>query len=47
LSATPLLGIDFQISPGGAWTFADATPFPDLPRGGLALLDAIARALQA
>jgi hypothetical protein len=42
---TPLLGVDF--SAGGEWTFAGATPLPDLRAGGAPLLDALARALRA
>ncbi|HEX2079627.1 MAG TPA: hypothetical protein VHG08_18010 [Longimicrobium sp.] len=41
-----LLGIGFTVDDGGAWTFAGATPLPDLVPGGDALLDAIARALR-
>jgi hypothetical protein len=45
LSATELLGIDLAISPTGLWTFAGASPCPDLRRGGEALLDTLAEAL--
>lgn len=44
---TPLLGVDFVVAPGGGWTFAGATPLPDLRAGGAPLLDALARALRA
>jgi hypothetical protein len=46
LTGTPLLGIDFTVDAGGAWTFSGATPQPDLRLGGNALLDALALALQ-
>jgi hypothetical protein len=46
LAGTSLLGIDFRVDASGAWTFAGATPHPDLRRGGNALLDALASALQ-
>jgi hypothetical protein len=44
---TPLLGVDFVAGPGGSWTFAGATPLPELRAGGAPLLDALARALRA
>lgn len=44
LSQTPLLGIDFAAS-GNTWTFAGATPMPDLRLGGEPLLDALAAEL--
>lgn len=47
LAQTPLLGIDFIASArGAAWTFAGATPMPDLSAGGEPLLAALASALQ-
>jgi hypothetical protein len=46
LTGTSLLGIDFTVDAGGAWTFSGATPQPDLRLGGNALLDALASALQ-
>jgi len=42
-----LLGVDLEPSGAGAWTFAGASPLPDLRQGGEALLDALAAALQA
>jgi hypothetical protein len=46
LSHTALLGIEFTTDPAGPWTFAGATPVPDLRLGGEALLDALASALR-
>lgn len=46
LAGTALLGVDFSDGPGGLWTFAGATPCPDLRQGGEALLDALATILQ-
>ncbi|MCP4428564.1 MAG: hypothetical protein GY803_29110 [Chloroflexi bacterium] len=45
LAQTPLLGIDFAADGQGRWLFAGATPFPDLTRGGEAILDALAATL--
>jgi hypothetical protein len=45
LSKTALLGIKFAIGPYDTWTFAGATPFPDLRLGGQALLDTLAMVL--
>jgi len=45
LSNTALLGIDFAANAEGYWTFASATPLPDLRPGGEALLDALATEL--
>jgi hypothetical protein len=46
LAGTALLGIDFAATPfAGPWTFAGASPFPDLRLGGPALLDALKDAL--
>jgi hypothetical protein len=45
-AGTALLGIEFAPGTGGPWTFAGATPMPDLRRGGETLLDALAYALQ-
>lgn len=43
---TPLLGIELTVGPPqGLWTFAGATPLPDLRLGGEALLDELARQL--
>jgi hypothetical protein len=42
----PLLGVDFVAGPAGSWTFAGATPWPDLRLGGELLLDQLAAALQ-
>jgi hypothetical protein len=47
ISATPLLGVDFIVSPVTGWTFVGATPTPDLISGGAPLLDALADALAA
>ena len=44
LSHTALLGVEFTTSSAGPWTFAGATPMPDLRLGGEALLDALASA---
>jgi hypothetical protein len=43
LAGTELLGFDFA---GEGWTFAGATPWPDLSVGGEALLSALAAALR-
>jgi hypothetical protein len=45
LAGTALLGVEFTMGPDGEWTFAGATPRPDLRLGGEPLLDALARAL--
>ncbi len=45
LSKTALLGIKFAIGPNDTWTFAGATPFPDIRLGGQALLDTFAMVL--
>ena len=46
LSETPLLGIEFALGASREpWTFAGATPVPDLRLGGEALLDALALTL--
>jgi hypothetical protein len=45
LCGTPLLGVDLADGAAGPWTFAGATPLPDLRRGGDALLDALASAM--
>ena len=45
LSNTALLGISLAANPEGYWTFASATPLPDLRQGGGALLDALAAEL--
>lgn len=42
LAQTPLLGVDFAPGAAGSWTFARATPLPDLRLGGQCLLDALA-----
>ena len=46
LAQTTLLGVEFADGPAGSWTFAGATPMPDLRLGGEALLDALAGALR-
>jgi hypothetical protein len=46
ISKTPLLGIELTVSQSPAlWTFAGATPMPDLRLGGEPLLDELARKL--
>jgi hypothetical protein len=47
LAETPLLGVDFAAGSAGAWTFAGATPTPDLREGGPAVIDAIMDAFVA
>jgi hypothetical protein len=47
LATTPLLGVEFAATPESAWTFAGATPLPELSFGGAPLLDALASALTA
>jgi hypothetical protein len=47
LAGTAILGIDFNAGALGRWTFAGATPLPDLRIGGQPALDALAEALQA
>ena len=46
LSHTALLGIEFAAGSADPWTFAGATPMPDLRLGGEPLLDALAGALR-
>lgn len=46
LSRTELLGVEFVSTTQSAWTFAGATPAPDLRLGGAALLDVLTLALQ-
>lgn len=46
LSATALLGIEFVAGSRSSWTFAGATPLPDLRLGGEVLLDLLVSALQ-
>jgi hypothetical protein len=46
LSKTALLGIEFTASASGnGWTFAGATPMPDLRMGGEPLLNTLAEEL--
>jgi hypothetical protein len=45
LSQTRLLGIDLFRTPESDWTFACATPLPNLPLGGPPLLEKLARTL--
>ena len=45
LSATKLLGVDFQVTPDGEWIFSHATPLPNLRLGGDGLHNALARYL--
>lgn len=46
LAQTSLLGIELTVGPThGLWTFASATPMPDLRLGGEPLLDELARQL--
>jgi hypothetical protein len=47
LAGTAILGIEFKAGALGRWTFAGATPQPDLRIGGQPALDALAEALQA
>ena len=47
LATTPILGIAFTGGATGSWTFAGATPLPDLRAGGEPALDALAEVLQA
>ncbi|HEX8163776.1 MAG TPA: hypothetical protein VF538_18050 [Pyrinomonadaceae bacterium] len=46
-AATPLLGVEFAATAESAWTFAGASPLPELSFGGEPLLDALAAALTA
>jgi hypothetical protein len=46
LTQTELLGIEFVSTAQHPWTFASATPAPDLRLGGEALLDVLTLALQ-
>jgi hypothetical protein len=46
LAETPLLGVDFAIGAGGQWTFAGATPLPDLSLGDSVLIEALVRNLR-
>ncbi|MDX1251328.1 MAG: hypothetical protein IDH49_03580 [Gammaproteobacteria bacterium] len=46
LAGAGLLGIQLVAGPESSWTFAGATPLPDLRLGGEALLDVMAAALQ-
>jgi len=45
LAGASILGVDFTPGAPGPWTFAHATPVPDLRTGGEAGLDALAEAL--
>lgn len=46
LSGTALLGVEFAPGSAGPWTFAGATPYPDLRLGGQAFLDVLASVLK-
>lgn len=46
LSGTGLLGIEFTTDGTASWTFAGATPLPDLRLGGERLLDVMASVFQ-
>jgi hypothetical protein len=46
LAGVPLLGVDFAADGAGEWTFAGASPLPELIPGGEPLLDALADALR-
>ncbi len=46
LCGTPLMGVDFYSSPQHTWTFAGATPNPDLRSGGWPLVETIAQVLR-
>lgn len=41
-----LLGIELYAAEDGAWTFANATPCPDLSAGGKSLLQSLAQAMK-
>jgi hypothetical protein len=45
LAGVELLGLEFAAVPASPWTFAGASPQPDLRLGGQALLDALAQAM--
>jgi hypothetical protein len=45
LARVGLLGLEFAAGPASPWTFASASPQPDLRLGGQALLEALAEAL--
>ena len=46
LTQTPLLGVDFVVSPNDLWIFAGASPYHNLMLGQEPLLDALAEAFQ-
>jgi hypothetical protein len=46
VAETALLGVDFIDADSGAWTFAGATPLPELSLGGDKLLDELATEMQ-
>jgi hypothetical protein len=47
MAGTSLLGVDFADGGTGAWTFAAASPLPDLRIGGEGFLDLLAAALRS
>ena len=47
LASTTLLGVDLALDEEGAWTFAGATPLPDLISGGEPFLDLLAAVLRS
>lgn len=46
LAGTTILGIEFAVGVNGQWTFASATPLPDLRLGGQSVLDALVEIFQ-
>lgn len=46
LSGTALLGVEFIHDSAGSWTFAGATPYPDIRLGGQAFLDVLTSVLR-
>jgi hypothetical protein len=40
-----MLGIEFYAAENGQWTFANATPCPELSTGGMPLVQRLAQAL--
>ena len=46
ISGTPLIGIDLFAGPTDPWTFAGATPMPDLQIGGPAFISKLAELFQ-
>jgi hypothetical protein len=44
-AGTEMLGVELYAAEDGEWTFANATPYPDLSLGGRPLLQNLAQAL--